>query len=43
MVQRGKHLRFTLESSDALRIVDERVRQDLDRHVATELYSRDFG
>jgi hypothetical protein len=36
MVQRGQRLRLALEPRHPLRIVGERVRQDFDRHVATE-------
>jgi len=37
MVERGEHLGFTAESRDALGIVGERRRQDLQRDVSTEL------
>ena len=37
MVQRGEDFSFTLEASQALRIVRERLRQDLERHVPVEL------
>ena len=36
MIQRGKRLRFTRESRQAVRIVRKRLRQDLDRHVAIQ-------
>ncbi len=37
MVQRGERFGFALKAGDALRICDERVRQDLDRNIAPEL------
>ena len=37
MIQRGEHVRLALEARHALGIVAEPVRDDLDRHVATEL------
>ena len=36
MVQRCEHLRFALESRDAIRITDERGGEDLNRDVAIE-------
>ena len=36
MIQRRERLRFTLKAGDPLGISDERVRQDLDRHVAIQ-------
>jgi hypothetical protein len=37
MIERGEELRLALEPADALGIVRERGRQDLQRNVATEL------
>ena len=37
MVQRGQRLRLALETRKAIRIVRERLGQDLDRDVAIEL------
>ena len=37
MVERGEHLGFTLEPGQSIWIVGERLRQDLQRHVAVEL------
>ena len=37
MIERGEHLRFTLEPRHALGIVREGARQDLQRDVAIEL------
>jgi hypothetical protein len=37
MVERREHLRFTLETGEAIVIVGKRLRQDLDRHVAIQL------
>ena len=37
MIERGEHLRFALEARQALGVVRERVGQDLDRDVASEL------
>src|SRR6516165_7940651 len=37
MVERGEHLGFTVEAGDALGIVGEGSRQDLQGNVATEL------
>jgi hypothetical protein len=36
MVQRGEGLRLAFESGEALRILCERLRQHLDRHLAPE-------
>ena len=36
MIQRGEHLRFTLEARDAIGIARERFRQDLDRDFAIQ-------
>ena len=36
VIQRGEHVRLALEARDALRIVAEPVRDDLDCHVAAE-------
>jgi hypothetical protein len=37
MIEGREDLRFTAETSHAFRIVREAVRQDLDRHLASEL------
>ena len=37
VIQRRERSRFPLESSDPLRISEEGVRKDLDRHIATKL------
>ena len=37
MIERGEDLRLSLEPGDALGVVGEAIRQDLNRHVATEL------
>ena len=37
VVQRGQHLRFALETGEAIRIAGEGVRQDLQRDVAIQL------
>jgi len=37
MVQRRKHPRFALETREAIGVGGERLRQDLDRDLATEL------
>ena len=39
MVQLGEELRFALEAGEALLVLGERRRQDLDRHFALELVS----
>ena len=37
MIERSQHLRFARESREPIHIGGERLRQDLDRHVAVEL------
>src|SRR5713226_4785861 len=37
VIQRRERFRFTLKAGDPLGVRDERVRQDLDRHVAIQL------
>ena len=37
VVQRCQHFRFPLKPGEAIRIVRERLRQDLQRHVPVEL------
>ena len=37
MVERGQHLRFALETGEAIRIAREGVRQDLQRDLAIQL------
>ena len=36
VIERGERFRFTLEAGEALRVVDERLREDLERHVAAQ-------
>jgi hypothetical protein len=38
MVERCKHLRFTLEARQSLGIVREPIRQDFERYVAPEFH-----
>ncbi len=37
MVERGQHLRFALETREALRVVHEGVRENLQGDIAVEL------
>jgi hypothetical protein len=37
VVERGEHLRFALEARHAVGVVGEDVRQNFQRHVATQL------
>ena len=41
MIERGEYLRFSAEARKPIRIARERLRQDLQRHIAVEL--RVFG
>ena len=40
VVQRGEHVGFTLEAGQPVWVGRERLRQDLERHVAVEFLSR---